>query len=177
MPLFQPQNGWDGKIQLANAGDAAFEDASELYQIDFEENYNLGRRRQLGTRSPGFMPGQYEASGKCNGYFISGAMATKIYGVATPAADRDHAARGPALFNVRIDFASFPIVVRAASAGPPAVTELKLKGYLLSGCYLNTDNYSLQDSTYVEKTLPLMIQRVYDIYDTDTEEELLALLA
>ena len=277
-PLWQPQNGWDGKIQLAEAGDTVFQDASELYQIDFEENYNLARRRQLGTRSPGFMPGQYEASGKANGYFISGVMASKIYGVPNNTDMRDHAARGPALFNVRIDFSTFPIVVKqgalvvwpnatpttatAATGGslvaatysyrvtaliagvetavspavaqvvppgtatntvtvnwtavagatgykvygrtagtelliatlgnvltftdtgdivpagvqPVAAAEVKLTGYLLAGCYLNTDNYSLQDSTYVEKTLPLMIQRVYDVYDTDTDANLLPLL-
>lgn len=275
MPLYQPQNGWDGKLQLARSGEV-FEDASELYQIDWEENFNLGRRRQLGTKAPGFMTGQYEASGKANGYFISGVMASKLYGVADTTNQRDHSVRGPALFNVKIDFSSFPITVKQgtltagptaaptvttattggtlpagtqsyrvsaivsgletavspagsiattgttstatptwaavtgatgykvygrtagtelliatlgnvltftdtgaitpAGAQPVATAQIKLTGYLLAGCYLNTDNYSLQDSTYVEKTLPLMIQKVYDVYDTDTNSTLAPLL-
>lgn len=139
MTLYQPANGWDGKVLVAAAGETAFSDASELYQVSFDENYNLERRRQLGTKSPDFMPGRYEASGKCTGYFITGAMSHKIQGVADATSERSHAQRGPALFNLKIDFSAYPISVKAGTlAAAPAglaTGTATVGGQLAAGTY------------------------------------------
>lgn len=139
MTLYQPQNGWDGKVLVADSGETSFADASELYQVSFDENHNLERRRQLGNKNSQFMPGRYEASGKCTGYFITGAMSQKILGVVDDSSQRSHSARGPALFNLKIDFASYPIAVKAgALAAAPvglATGTSTVGGVLAAGSY------------------------------------------
>lgn len=139
MTLYQPQNGWDGKIAVGLSGDAAFTDASELYQVNVSENYNPDRRRQLGVRNNAYMPGRWDATGKCEGYFITGAMATKLYGVADVTSRRDHAARSMIQFNLKVDFSAFPITVKAGAlaAGPtiPTLTTATTGGVLAPGTY------------------------------------------
>lgn len=164
MSLYQPMNGWDGHVLVADDADTVFADASEVYHIEFTEKFNTVRRKQLGTHSPGFMPGMYEASGKASGYFISGAMASKIYGVTDKVNRRDHAARPTIGYNIHIDFSGFPITVKDASGSVPAI---KLSGYILSGCIVDSDTFTMEESTYVEKPFEFMIQRVIDVYDTD----------
>lgn len=164
MSLYQPMNGWDGHVLVATTPDVVFADASEVYHIEFTEKFNTERRKQLGTHSPGYMPGRYEASGKASGYFISGAMATKLYGVSDKTARRDHAARPMIQYNIHIDFSGFPITVKDAVG---SVAAIKLVGYILSGCIVDSDTFTMEESTYVEKPFDFMIQRVYDVYDTD----------
>ena len=278
MPLYAPQNGWDGKVMAALSGDTAFVDASELYNVSWEQGFNPERRRQLGNRKNQFMPGRWEATGKCAGYFISGNMATKMYSVSNTTSQRSHSARGMIQFNLKIDFTAFPITVKAgalvawpnatpttttattggslapgtysyrvtaliagvetavspavaqvvpagtstntvtitwtavtgatgykvygrtsgtellianlgvvltftdtgaiipAGAQPVAAAQIKLVGYLLTGCLLNTDTYELTENTYVEKPFSFSIGDIYDIYDTDTDSTLLPFL-
>lgn len=277
MTLFQPQNGWDGKVLVADSGETAFADASELYQVSFDENHNLERRRQLGNRNSEFMPGRFEASGKCTGYFITGAMSQRILGVIDDTSQRSHAARGPALFNLKLDFSAYPIGVKvgtlaaapsglasatattggvlapgtysyrvsamiggvetdasvadtqvvpagtstntvtltwnavagatgyriygrdagtelrlatignflnytdrgdvvASGALPVATADVNLVGYLLAGCLLNTDTFEMVDNTYVEKPFGFQINDIYDIYEGDTDGDLIPLL-
>lgn len=140
MPLYQPQNGWDGKVMVALAGESAFVDGSELYNVSWEQNFNPERRRQLGTRKNQFMPGRWEASGKCSGYFISGAMATKMYGVTSTTSQRSHSQRGMIQFNLKIDFSAFPITVKQGTltAWPnatPTTTTATTGGSLAAGTY------------------------------------------
>lgn len=121
MPLYQPANGWDAAIKLAVSGESVFTDASEMFNVGFEENHNTERRKQLGTKSPAYMPGRYEATGRATGYFITGAMAARLFTVPDKTAlNRDHATRGITQFNLEIDFSNFPITVNAALAGPLA---------------------------------------------------------
>lgn len=172
MTLYQPMNGWDGTIAVAVPGDSVFTDDSAIYEAKFTENFNIERRKQLGTHSPGYMPGRYEATGEAKGYFISGAMATKLYGVANGAAlatQRDHAARGMIQFNLKIKFADFPISVRSASGSN---TALKLVGYLMSGCLLESDTFEMMEGTYIEKPFQFKVTRVIDVYDTDIDADL-----
>ena len=263
---------------VALSGDTAFVDGSELYNVSWEQNYNPERRRQLGNRKNQFMPGRWEATGKCAGYFISGNMATKMYGVTSTSSQRSHSARGMIQFNLKIDFAAFPITVKAgtlvawpnatpttttattggvlapatytyrvtaliagvetavsspvsqvvpagtstntvtvnwtavtgatgykvygrtsggellianlgvvttftdtgaivpAGAQPSASPQIRLTGYLLTGCLLNTDTYELTENTYVEKPFSFSIGDIYDIYDSDTDSTLLPFL-
>ncbi len=159
--LYQPLNGWDAGIKLAIDADTTFTDASEMFGVSFEENYNTQRRKQLGTRSPDYMPGTYEASGKATGYLITGTMATKLFGVPDTTAKRDHAARGPTQFNLHIDFSDFPITVLAGA------TPVKLVGYILSGCLMDTFGFELTEGVYIEQPLTFNIRNIYDVYDTD----------
>jgi len=175
MTLYQPMNGWDGTIAVADSGDTVFTDASEVYEASFAENFNIERRKQLGTHSPGYMPGRYEATGAAKGYFITGAMASKIYGVA-PGADlsvmRDHAARPQIQFNLKIDFHNFPIQVRAPASSVNSVGQLQLVGYIMSGCLIDTDAFDMIEGTYIEKPFTFKVQRVIDVYQTDAPADL-----
>lgn len=165
MALYQPANGWDGVVAIKTET-GSFSDASEIYGIKFDENWNLQTRKQLGVKAHQSMPGIYEATGSATAYFITGAMIAVIYGIDSTADDRDHSERVPQMFSIKVDFADFPITVKEAGVGSPAA-EVNLIGYYLQKCLLGSDSFELQDSEYVEKPLEFSITKVIDIYDVD----------
>lgn len=172
MALYTPMNGWDGKVMVLRQGASQpFLDASEIYGITWEENYNPERRKQLGTRSPGYLAGRYEANGSATGYFITGNMTKELYGQGgTKTALRDHAARGMKEFNIYIDFVNFPI--RLNDTGP-----VDLIGYALVGCLLDTDSFELQEGQYVEKPLRFQIKNIIERYVGDLDSDIAPFLA
>jgi len=164
--IYQPQNGWDAtvSIQLATASPENFEDASEIYGIKFDESWGLDRRKQLGTKSPGFVAGIYEAKASAKAYFITGAMVATIFGIdgTNKQNERTHSTRVPKSFDLKIDFTGFPIEVDSTTSPPT-----NLIGYILKDCFLNEDSYELSPDEYVEKPLEIMVTEVKDVYDTD----------
>jgi len=163
--LYQPQNGWDATVLIKLSSESIFEDASEIYGIKFDEGWGLDRRKKLGTKTPGFVPGIYEAKASAKAYFITGAMVKKIFGIDGTDKDneRKHSTRIPKNFDLKIDFSSFPIEV-----DPTTSPVTNLVGYTLEGCFLNEDSYELTPDEYVEKPLEIVVTEVKDVYDTDT---------
>ena len=165
MSLYQPQNGWDGHI-LIKTETGMLQDASEIYGIKFDENWNLQVRKQLGVKAHQNMPGIYEANASATGYLITGAMVSVIYSIDNIEEDRDHSERIPALFSIKVNFEDFPIRVKELGVGSPS-EEVNLIGYYLQKCLLSKDSYELKDSEYVEKPLDFTVTKVIDIYDVD----------
>lgn len=164
MPLYTPMNGWDCKVgALRQGGTLPFVDASEIYGVSFDENYNPERRKQLGTKSPGYLAGRYEASGSATAYFITGAMVQEIYGQGATATNlRDHANRGMKEFNLFVDFSTFPI--RLNTTGP-----VDLVGYAFVGCLLDSDSFNLEADAYVEKPLRFQVKNIIERYVGDAD--------
>ena len=167
MALYQPMHGWDATINIRKDGGGSFSDASEIYGIKFDENWNLEKRKQLGVKVKESMPGVYEAKGSATAYFITSEMVTALFSITNVGTDRSHADRVPVKFDLFIDFADFPIEVKEADGGSP-VGAVNLVGYRLMGCLLDTDSFELKDGEYVEKPLEFSIEDVEDVYDTDT---------
>lgn len=164
MPLYTPMNGWDAKVGvLRQGGTQPFVDASEIYGISFDESYNPERRRQLGTKSPGYLAGRYEASGSATAYFITGAMVQELYGQGQTATQlRDHANRSMREFNLFVDFSTFPI--RLNTVGP-----VDLVGYVMAGCLMDSDTFSLEADAYVEKPLRFQVKNIVERYTGDAD--------
>lgn len=166
MALYQPMHGWDATVSIREDGGTAFSDASEIYGVKFDEDWNLDVRKQLGVKQHESMPGVYEAKGSATAYFITGEMVSHLYGITNVSTDRSHSDRVPVKFDLFIDFSDFPIQVKAAGPGSPA-TAVNLIGYHLMGCLLGSDSFELKDGEYVEKPLEFSITDVEDVYDTD----------
>jgi hypothetical protein len=164
MALYQPLNGWDATIQMKDESESLYVDTSEVYGVKFEEKWNLQKRERLGTKYTEWMPGEYEANGSATSYFITSEMVSLIYGI-TNDTERDHSERVPKEFDLRINFADFPIQVKSAGGSPSGV--VNLIGYVLHKCLLSGDSFELKDGEYVEKPLEFSVTKVIDIYDTD----------
>lgn len=165
MALYQPLNGWDATIQIKLNSGNTYNDASEIYGVKFDENWNLQERKRLGTKSKEWMPGEYEASGSASSYFLTSEMVSAIYGITT-VNDRDHSERLPVIFDLRINFADFPIQVKEAGGGSPT-TVVNLIGYVCVACMIGADGFELADGEYIEKPLEFSIGKIVDIYDVD----------
>ena len=166
MALYQPMHGWDATVLLKEEGEVTYEDASEIYGVKFDEDWNLEVRKQLGVKQHENMPGVYTAKGSATAYFLTSTMVSKLYGITNVSTDRSHAERIPEKFNLKIDFSDFPIQVKDAGAGSPT-TAVNLIGYILTGCLLGSDSFELKDGEYVEKPLEFTIEDVQDVYDVD----------
>lgn len=166
MALYQPMHGWDATIHIREEGGTTFSDASEIYGVKFDEDWNLEKRKQLGVKQHESMPGVYEAKGTATAYFITGEMVSQLYGITNTTTDRSHADRVPVEFDLHIDFSGFPIQVKATGSGSPAGV-VNLIGYHLLGCLLGSDSFELKDGEYVEKPLEFSITDIEDVYDTD----------
>jgi len=167
MALYQPMHGWDATILISDDTGVTFNDASEIYGIKLDEDWNLEKRKQLGVKLHESMPGVYLSKGTATAYFLTSAMVSQLYGILDTTTDRSHAKRIPQRFDLKIDFADFPIQTKEAGSGSPT-SIVNLIGYKLVGCILGTDAFELKDGEYVEKPLAFDITDIEDIYDTDT---------
>jgi hypothetical protein len=159
-------HGWDATILIREDGGTTFSDASEIYGVKFDEDWNLEKRKQLGVKQRESMPGVYEAKGTATSYFITGEMVAHLYNILSTTTDRSHSDRVPKKFDLLIDFVDFPIQVKTEGIGSPS-TVVNLVGYRLIGCLLGSDAFELKDGEYVEKPLEFSITDVEDVYDTD----------